>query len=100
MLIWSPVIEPDVGQPIFLPENPIRLITNGKFKQVPFITGRTRDEFGWFSLSKYYIHYSYEILIFVFLFDHLPYHYHRSSSDIIVWSLLIHIYGVWQWRGG
>jgi carboxylesterase type B len=45
ILIWSPVIEQDFGQPRFLPAHPIRLITNGQFRKIPFITGQTKDEF-------------------------------------------------------
>ncbi|KAJ8959087.1 hypothetical protein NQ318_022344 [Aromia moschata] len=45
VLIWSPVIEEDFGQERFLPENPIKLIVNGKFQKVPFITGLTKNEF-------------------------------------------------------
>ncbi|KAJ8927313.1 hypothetical protein NQ314_020227 [Rhamnusium bicolor] len=46
VLIWSPVIEADFGQPRFLPAHPIQMIINGQFKKVPFITGQTTDEFG------------------------------------------------------
>ncbi|XP_056638299.1 juvenile hormone esterase-like [Diorhabda sublineata] len=45
ILIWSPVIEQDFGQPRFLPAHPIQLITNGQFRKIPFITGQTKDEF-------------------------------------------------------
>lgn len=45
VLIWSPVIEKDFGQPRFLTAHPITLIQNGDFHKVPFITGVTTDEF-------------------------------------------------------
>ncbi|CAH1107848.1 unnamed protein product [Psylliodes chrysocephalus] len=51
ILIWSPVIEPDVGEPRFLANHPIRLITSGKMKQVPYICGRTTDEFNYLALN-------------------------------------------------
>lgn len=54
VLIWSPVIEPDFGQPRFLTAHPIHLITSGQFKKVPFIIGQTKDEFGQFAFSKFY----------------------------------------------
>nr|QCC89018.1 carboxylesterase 3 [Meteorus pulchricornis] len=47
ILIWLPVVEPEVpGVERFLPAQPIDLIREGKFHQVPLITGITRDEFG------------------------------------------------------
>ncbi|CAH1102056.1 unnamed protein product [Psylliodes chrysocephalus] len=51
VLIWSPVIEPDFGQPRFLTAHPIHLITSGQFKKVPFIIGQTKDEFGQFAFN-------------------------------------------------
>ncbi|CAG9829853.1 unnamed protein product [Diabrotica balteata] len=51
IMIWSPVIEADYGQQRFLPAHPIHLITNGQFKQVPFLTGQTKDEFGYLAFS-------------------------------------------------
>ncbi|KAJ8923071.1 hypothetical protein NQ315_001623 [Exocentrus adspersus] len=46
VLIWSPVIEPDLGHQRFLTAHPIHLIQNGQFRRVPLITGITADEFG------------------------------------------------------
>ncbi|CAG9854610.1 unnamed protein product [Phyllotreta striolata] len=51
VLIWSPVIEPDLGQTRFLEDHPIRLIATKKFQQVPFICGRTTEEFNYFALN-------------------------------------------------
>jgi len=46
MLIWSPVVEPEVhGVERFLPEQPIDLIKKGKFHKVPLIAGVTKNEF-------------------------------------------------------
>lgn len=45
VLIWTPVIEKDFGQPRFLTAHPITLIQNGEFQKVPLITGVTTDEF-------------------------------------------------------
>lgn len=45
LLIWTPVMEKDFGQPRFLTAHPITLIQNGDFQKVPFITGVTTDEF-------------------------------------------------------
>ncbi|XP_051168374.1 esterase FE4-like isoform X3 [Leptopilina boulardi] len=43
--IWTPVIEPIVpGVERFLTDDPAKLIREGKFEQVPFIAGVTRDE--------------------------------------------------------
>nr|XP_023027102.1 esterase FE4-like [Leptinotarsa decemlineata] len=47
IIIWSPVIEKDFGQPRFLPDHPDRLIENGRFQKVPLITGQTEFEFGY-----------------------------------------------------
>ncbi|CAH1107847.1 unnamed protein product [Psylliodes chrysocephalus] len=49
LLIWSPVIEPDVGEPRFLSDHPIRLIKNGHMKQIPYICGRTTEEVSYFA---------------------------------------------------
>nr|CAI5851523.1 unnamed protein product [Callosobruchus analis] len=46
IMIWSPIIETDQGQPRFLTAHPINLITNGQFKKVPLMIGQTKDEFG------------------------------------------------------
>ncbi|XP_076231278.1 uncharacterized protein LOC143177296 [Calliopsis andreniformis] len=44
---WKPVVEPEVpGVERFLPAQPIDLIRQGKFHQVPAIFGVTKDEFG------------------------------------------------------
>nr|CAH7758728.1 unnamed protein product [Callosobruchus chinensis] len=51
VLIWSPVIEPEVGQERFITDNPIRLIMNGHLQHVPFITGQTTDEFSYDAFS-------------------------------------------------
>ncbi|KAL1494980.1 hypothetical protein ABEB36_010476 [Hypothenemus hampei] len=45
VIIWTPVVERDFGQPRFLTAHPITLIQNGEFHKVPFITGITNDEF-------------------------------------------------------
>lgn len=46
MLIWTPVVEPEVhGVERFLPEQPLDLIRKGKFHKVPLIAGVTKDEF-------------------------------------------------------
>ncbi|CAG9773584.1 unnamed protein product [Ceutorhynchus assimilis] len=47
VLIWTPVMEKDFGQPRFLHAHPITLIKNGEFQKVPFITGVTTDEFAY-----------------------------------------------------
>ncbi|XP_030763816.1 esterase E4-like [Sitophilus oryzae] len=47
LLIWTPVMERDFGQPRFLTAHPITLIQNGEFHKVPFITGVTTDEFAY-----------------------------------------------------
>ncbi|CAH1958126.1 unnamed protein product [Acanthoscelides obtectus] len=46
ILIWSPVVEPDVGQERFLTDDPIHLIKKGQIlTKVPLIIGQTKDEF-------------------------------------------------------
>jgi carboxylesterase type B len=40
-----PVIEEDFGQERFLPDDPIKLIQNGDFQEVPVVIGVTKDEF-------------------------------------------------------
>lgn len=45
ILIWLPVIEPDVGQERFLTENAVELVQSGQFMEVPVMTGVTTDEF-------------------------------------------------------
>lgn len=51
ILVWTPVIEPEVnGVERFLPDDPVKLIKEGNFSQVPFIAGFNKDEFGGVSL--------------------------------------------------
>ncbi|KAG5891221.1 hypothetical protein JTB14_036137 [Gonioctena quinquepunctata] len=45
--IWTPIIEGDFGQQRFLTDHPIRLIEEGQFQRVPFMTGQTRNESGY-----------------------------------------------------
>ncbi|CAG9854755.1 unnamed protein product [Phyllotreta striolata] len=51
IIIWSPVIEPDFGQARFLTAHPIQLITNGLFSKVPFMTGQTKDGYGYLAFN-------------------------------------------------
>ncbi|XP_053985421.1 uncharacterized protein LOC128879892 [Hylaeus volcanicus] len=47
ILLWQPTVEPEVrGVERFLTAQPYDLISQGKFKQVPYILGVTEDEFG------------------------------------------------------
>ncbi|XP_034181508.2 uncharacterized protein LOC117604963 [Osmia lignaria lignaria] len=47
ILIWEPVVEPEVpGVERFLPAQPLDLIRQKKFNQVPAMFGVTKDEFG------------------------------------------------------
>lgn len=47
ILLWAPVVEPEIpGVERFLPADPEELIRQGKFEQVPLVTGITKDEFG------------------------------------------------------
>ncbi|XP_050490850.1 esterase E4-like [Bombus huntii] len=47
IVLWKPVVEPEVpGMERFLPAQPIDLIRQGKFYQVPAIFGVTKDELG------------------------------------------------------
>ncbi|XP_057335700.1 esterase E4-like [Microplitis mediator] len=46
ILVWTPVIEPDVpGVERFLTDQPVELIKQGRFHQVPYIAGIAKDEF-------------------------------------------------------
>ncbi|GLH00363.1 Venom carboxylesterase-6 [Gryllus bimaculatus] len=48
VLIWYPVVEKDTpGEEHFLTQNVQDIFLSGNFTQVPWITGRTRDEFDW-----------------------------------------------------
>lgn len=51
-MIWTPVVEEDFGQERFLTEHPIKLVTEGKFKKVPLLTGVTEYEFGYKAFGK------------------------------------------------
>lgn len=52
-MLWKPVVEPEVpGMERFLPAQPIDLIRQGKFYQVPAIFGVTKDELGGIVVSK------------------------------------------------
>ncbi|EDW12231.1 juvenile hormone esterase [Drosophila mojavensis] len=45
LILWKPVVEPDLGQERFLIEDPVRSYQNGNFMKIPIITGMTKDEF-------------------------------------------------------
>ncbi|GBP64399.1 Esterase FE4 [Eumeta japonica] len=45
VLRWRPVVEPDLGQPRFLPATPEQLISEGHVVDVPIIMGITEYEF-------------------------------------------------------
>lgn len=53
ILLWKPTVEPEVrGVERFLNQQPYDSIKQGKFQQVPFILGVTKDEFG--GVTVYY----------------------------------------------
>ncbi|GBP64403.1 Esterase E4 [Eumeta japonica] len=45
ILRWSPVVEPDLGRPRFLPATPEQLISEGRVNDVPFLVGTNQLEF-------------------------------------------------------
>lgn len=45
ILIWLPVVEPDLGQERFLTDDPTRLFRLGRFYRVPVMAGITELEF-------------------------------------------------------
>lgn len=45
VLLWKPVIEPDLGQERFLTDNPTRLYLQGRFPRIPVMAGITELEF-------------------------------------------------------
>ncbi|KAK9883520.1 hypothetical protein WA026_001696 [Henosepilachna vigintioctopunctata] len=51
VLIWKPVIEEDYGQERFLTDHPIKLVLDGKFQNIPILSGITSDEFGFRGLD-------------------------------------------------
>lgn len=57
ILVWTPVVEPDLGQERFLTDNPTRLFRLGRFHRVPVMAGITELEFAGPAISKnfYYI---------------------------------------------
>lgn len=52
ILIWLPVVEPDLGQERFLTDDPTRLFLRGDFYRVPVIAGITELEFTNLGISK------------------------------------------------
>ncbi|XP_063370711.1 juvenile hormone esterase-like [Cydia amplana] len=44
---WTPVVEPDVGQPRFLSVQPDEAVRRGHFNAVPLLVSQTEDEFFW-----------------------------------------------------
>lgn len=52
VLLWTPVIERDFGQERFLTENPTLTYIQGRFAQVPVITGMTELEFAGPAIRK------------------------------------------------
>ncbi|XP_063834269.1 carboxylic ester hydrolase-like [Ostrinia nubilalis] len=47
VLVWAPVIEPDVGQERFLDLSPLEMVQQGKMHSVPYIISQTTGEFFW-----------------------------------------------------
>lgn len=52
VLLWKPVVEPDLGQERFMTDNPTRLYTQGRFARIPVITGVTELEFAGPAIGK------------------------------------------------
>lgn len=52
VLLWSPVVEPDLGQERFLTDDPTRLFLMGKVNRVPVMAGVTDLEFAAPSIGK------------------------------------------------
>ncbi|KAL3273416.1 hypothetical protein HHI36_014861 [Cryptolaemus montrouzieri] len=46
-LLWKPVIEEDFGQERFLTDHPMKLVLEGKFHEVPILSGVTAEEFSY-----------------------------------------------------
>lgn len=53
LIIWNPVIEPDIGSGRFLAEHPIALIQKNEFAKVPIILGVTTEEFAARAFRKF-----------------------------------------------
>ncbi|RVE42264.1 hypothetical protein evm_013072 [Chilo suppressalis] len=51
ILVWAPIVEPDVGQERFLTEHPLESVNNGRMHAVPYIIGQTTREFFWKAFS-------------------------------------------------
>ncbi|KAK9883518.1 hypothetical protein WA026_001694 [Henosepilachna vigintioctopunctata] len=51
VLLWKPVIEENFGQERFLTDHPIKLVMEGKFQNVPIMSGITTEEFGYKSIE-------------------------------------------------
>lgn len=54
ILMWKPVVEPDLGQERFLTDNPTRLFRLGRFARVPVIAGITELEFASPAIGKHF----------------------------------------------
>lgn len=52
IMIWLPVVEPDLGQERFLTEDPTQLFKRGQFYRVPVMAGITELEFANLGISK------------------------------------------------
>ncbi|XP_048005125.1 juvenile hormone esterase-like isoform X2 [Leguminivora glycinivorella] len=44
---WTAIVEPDVGQPRFLPVQPDEAVRQGQFQAVPLLISQTEGEFFW-----------------------------------------------------
>lgn len=53
IMIWLPVVEPDLGQERFLTDDPTRLYQLGQFNRIPVMAGITELEFAYLAISKY-----------------------------------------------
>lgn len=52
VLLWSPVVEPDLGQERFLHDDPTKLFLQGMVHNVPVMAGITELEFAGIGIGK------------------------------------------------
>lgn len=64
ILIWTPVIEEDYGQERFLTDDPVKLIKEGHFLNIPIVAGITKNEFDQRAFGNKSIFFSFYNLFF------------------------------------
>lgn len=69
--VFVPSVEANVGQNVFLPDDPWKILTSGKIADVPMIIGITEKEIGFASSCNIYLIYIINYVEYSFLLTYI-----------------------------